>query len=118
MFAASDWLVGDNAETSQEWKTYRELAHLPLNFATAPEMETLMQKTGFINISTIDRNSWYKAITEQEVVQLEGPLRAKVIEVSDEETYNRWVKMRRALRDSVVAGALRPTHLRGFKPDA
>ena len=116
VFAASDWLVGENADSSSEWEEFCELAHLSFSFATASEMETQMRIAGFVDVSSIDRNAWYKPITVQEVEQLEGPLRTQIIEVSDEETYQHWLKVRRALRDSVAVGALRPTHLRGYKP--
>ena len=115
VFAASDWLVGVNADTSTEWQNFRELVHLTFNFATASEMEEVMRSAGFSTVTSVDRNTWYKQMTVEEVQQLEGPLRERVIGVSDEDTYNHWLKVRRALRDSVVVGALRPTHLRGYK---
>lgn len=117
VFAASDWLAGENASTSSEWVRFRELAHLSFHFATAQAMEVAMQKAGFDRVSSVDRNAWYAPITEQEVEQLEGPLRGRILEVIDEETYQRWLNVRRALRNAVCAGALRPTHLRGFKPN-
>jgi phosphoethanolamine N-methyltransferase len=115
VFAASDWLAGENTDNSPEWKQLRELAHLTFNFATAPEMEEVMREAGFEMVSTVDRNAWYKPITVEEVQQLEGPLKDRIIEVSDVDTYNHWLKVRKALRDSVAVGALRPTHLRGSK---
>jgi ubiquinone/menaquinone biosynthesis C-methylase UbiE len=39
VFAASDWLAGENAGDSPDWSKFRELAHLTFSFATAPEME-------------------------------------------------------------------------------
>jgi phosphoethanolamine N-methyltransferase len=115
LFTASDWLVGENADTSPEWARFCELAHLDFHFVTSGEMEMAMRDAGFERVSTIDRNAWYAPLTVREVEQLEGPLRDRIIEVSDEATHKRWLKMRRALRDSVGVGALRPTHLRGFK---
>ena len=47
---------------------------------------------------------------------LEGPLRGRLLEAVGEDLYLGWLEVRRALRDSVHVGALRPTHLRGFKP--
>jgi SAM-dependent methyltransferase len=114
VFAASDWLVGEEAATSLAWAHFRKLAHLSFHFATARETEAAMREAGFQGVSSVDRNSWYAPITRHEVEQLEGPLRDRIIEVSGEETYQRWLNVRRALRDSVSAGALRPTHLRGY----
>ena len=115
VFAASDWLVGENVDTSPEWTRFRELAHLSFDVATAQQTEKAMQKAGFDRVSTVDRNAWYTPITVQEVERLEGPLRERILEVVDEEIYQHWLNVRRALRDSVGVGALRPTHIRGFK---
>lgn len=115
VFTASDWLVGASADTSRAWARFRELAHLDFHFATARETAQTMGRAGFQDVSTVDRNAWYAALVEDEVRRLEGPLRERIIELSDEATYASWMAVRRALRDSAKDGALRPTHLRGFK---
>ena len=103
-------------ESSPEWAVFSELAHLSFKVATAAEMEDAMDAAGFDQVSSVDRNAWYAPITIEEVKQLEGSLRHSIIEVSSEEIYNHWIKVRRALRDATNAGALRPTHLRGYRP--
>ena len=115
VFAASDWLVGENADTSPEWKRVRELSHLDFKVSTAAETEVAMQRAGFETVSTLDRNAWYTDNSESEYKQLEGPLRKQILEVVDEDVYRHWMKVRQAFRDSGRVGALRPTHLRGFK---
>lgn len=116
VFAASDWLGGDNTNTSAEWKRFSELVHLDFTMATASEVEAMLRKVGFANVSSVDRNSWYAEVTKQEVRDLEGPLRGRLLEAVGEDLYLGWLEVRRALRDSVHVGAMRPTHLRGFKP--
>jgi phosphoethanolamine N-methyltransferase len=115
VFAASDWLGGEITDTSPEWARFRELGHLSFAMATAAESEALMRAAGFTNISTHDRNEWYAPVCSEEVEQLEGPLREKSLQVVDEAVYRHWLNVRRALAESVAAGALRPTHLRGYK---
>lgn len=115
VFAASDWLSGVSADTSGAWTRFREIAHLDFHFATAEETAEAMEEAGFHDVSTVDRNAWYAEAADHEVTQLEGPLRDRIVEVSDLETYERWLKVRRLPRDSAKDGALRPTHLRGFK---
>jgi hypothetical protein len=100
------------------WAHFRKLAHLSFHFATARETERQMQEAGFQRVSTLDRNAWYAPVTSHEVEQLEGPLRERIIAVLDETIYQHWLTVRRALRDSVLANALRPTHLRGYKNEA
>ena len=116
VFVASDWLVGENVELSPEWARVRELSHLNFKVSTAAETEMAMQQAGFENVSTLDRNAWYAEISASEFELLKGPLRQQILEVVDEDIYQHWMKVRRAFRDSAAAGALRPTHLRGFKP--
>ena len=116
IFAASDWLVGTNLSNSACWKRYAEFTQLSFVPATADETLLNMQEAGFKAASLINRNSWYEPVTIAEVNALEGPLKEKIIAVSDIETYNYWINVRKSLRDVVISGDLRPTHLRGVKP--
>jgi len=115
-FAASDWLVEENAETSVEWKTLQQVAHLNFEVATSTICENSLTQAGFSKVRTRDRNDWYAPVTQLELEQLEGPLREDILSIATEESYQNWLKVRRALRDAVHAGALRPTHLFGTKP--
>ena len=115
MFAASDWLGGEDM-SSPDWLRYQELGHLDFAMATAGEVEAMLRNVGFTDVSSVDRNGWYSEVTKQEVRNLEGPLRERLLEVVDEDVYQRWLELRRALRNAVNDGSLRPTHLRGFKP--
>jgi len=115
-FAASDWLVGEDAESSTEWKTLQHVAHLNFEVATARICESSLTQAGFDEVRTRDRNDWYVPITQHELEQLEGPLREDILAIATEESYQNWLGVRRALRDATHAGALRPTHLFGTKP--
>ncbi len=117
-FVASDWLGGENTATSPAWLRFRELGPLDLTMATAPETEATMTAAGFERVSTRDRNSWYADLSRTELNQVEGPLRDGLIEAVGEDIHGHWVQVRRALADAVTVGALRPTHLRGYKPDS
>jgi hypothetical protein len=86
--------------------------------ATAPETEATMTAAGFEKVATRDRNAWYADLSRYELQQVEGPLREQLMEAVGEEIYDHWRQVRRALADAVAVGALRPTHLRGFKPAA
>ena len=116
-FLASDWLGGEDTETSPEWARFCEVGELDLKMATAAEAEAALTAAGFSGVSTRDRNAWYSELSRQELSQVEGPLRAPLTEAVGEEIYERWRQVRRALADSTAAGALRPTHMRGQKPE-
>jgi len=115
VLVASDWLVGENADSAPEWARVRELSHLDFKVSTSAETELAMQQAGFERVSSLDRNAWYAINSASEYEQLDGPLRKQILEVVDEEVYLHWMKVRRAFRDSAAVGALRPTHLRGYK---
>ena len=116
VFVASDWLVGEGAEATSEWARVRALSHLDFEVFTAAQTEQSMRDAGFERVSTLDRNAWYAECSAYEYEQLEGPLRARILEVAPKDVYLHWMEIRRAFRDSAAVGALRPTHLRGYKP--
>ena len=77
VFAASDWLGGENTSTSPEWERYSELGQLDFTMATASEVEAMLRDAGFTFLSSADRNSWYAEFTKQEVRDLEGSLQSR-----------------------------------------
>jgi len=84
--------------------------------ATAKQTADVMRRAGFDHVETRDRNAWYADLSPREVARIEGPLRDKIIEVSNTETYEKWLTIRRALAAAAQSGGLRPTHLRGYNP--
>ncbi len=116
LFAASDWLAGENALQNAAFRRYIDLGHLKFTMATAAETAGIMREAGFESVETRDRNAWYAEISAQEVAAIEGPLRERIIEVSSAEAHERWSAARRALAEATAGGALRPTHLRGRRP--
>ena len=116
IFAASDWLSGEEESGMPPLERFRELAHLTFVMANAPQMESILQKAGFENVSSRDRNEWFVQIANQDLQRIEGPLYKSLIDDFGEEIVSQWLKVRRAMTDAADAGGLRPTHLRGFKP--
>ena len=113
--AVSDWLAGEHKEAWSQWQGFLKLVNLSFTMATAKESEAAMRNAGLAYVSSRDRNEWYRDMAQQEVRDLEGPLRRRIIDITGEQSYHRWLKVRRALADAVTAGVLRPTHLRGQK---
>jgi SAM-dependent methyltransferase len=116
VFAASDWLAGEDAADDAALRLYIEMIGLEFTMATAEETAAAMRDAGFEGVSTFDRQPWYATVSAQEVAAIEGPLRAEIIAVSSAAIYERWLGARRALAEAVGRGALRPTHLRGYRP--
>jgi len=116
VFAASDWLAGEGAARDEALLSYMELIGLDITMATAAETAAAMQAAGFEGVSTVDRNAWYAKVSAQEVAAIDGPMRAQIIAVSSPEIHARWLAARRQLAEATQRGALRPTHLRGYRP--
>lgn len=115
--AASDWLAGEHADNDDTFQHYLSLVPLDYTMATAAQTVNVMRKAGFENVTSTDRNAWYAELAPLEVARIEGPLRDKIIEVSNAETYEKWLAIRRALAAAALSGGLRPTHLRGYNPN-
>ncbi|MGR3343936.1 MAG: methyltransferase domain-containing protein [Paracoccaceae bacterium] len=117
VFAASDWLAGENADNDPAFRRYVEDGQLNFSMATTQQTEDALREAGFSEVSSEDRHTWYAGICAQEVEAIAGHLRANIIAVSDLETYENWLSVRRALAAAVASGGLCPTHLHGVRPD-
>lgn len=117
-FVASDWLAGYEDEPSAEMKAYLVAEGLDFGLASAAAYEQALQRAGFVDIVIVDRNDWYRQQARAEREQLKGVLyqglESRVGRDFLEHEIEVWDKMIVALDQ----GQLRPTHLRGRKPDA
>ncbi|HKJ51169.1 MAG TPA: methyltransferase domain-containing protein [Gammaproteobacteria bacterium] len=115
-FVASDWLSGEEQIGLEALERFKSVGHLSFTMATAAEMAQALVDTGLQQVETRDRNAWYAKVCAVELAQVEGPLKAQLVDTVGEEIYASWLKVRKSLADAVSAGGLRPTHLRGFRP--
>ena len=117
VFAASDWLCDSDSESEPALEKFRALAHLDFVMATAKEMEEILRKAGFDNVTSRDRRSWFATLASAELDQIEGPLYQQLVDCSGEQAISHWLAVKRAQLLAAQVGSLRPTHLRGFKSD-
>lgn len=117
-FASSEWLAGDRAAESATWARFLELGPPSFCIETPDAMTRMLREAGFEQIRDRDRSAWLASVAAREVEQLEGPLRARAIELIGADAFEPWLEFRRALRDVAAAGDLRPTHLRAIKSPA
>ena len=117
VFAASDWLAGENADNDPAYQRYVQEGHLIFSMATTQQTEDALRAAGFCEVSSEDRHYWYAAICAQEVAAIAGRLRGDITAVSSVEIYENWLSVRRALAAAVASGGLCPTHLHGIRPD-
>jgi SAM-dependent methyltransferase len=113
---ASDWMASEDRDTIPAWQAYQARAPYPLRPATEASSARDLRAAGFIEVATRDRNAWYKEIATRDLALIEGALRDDLIAASSLSIYTEWLAMRRSQTAAVVAGALRPTHLRGRRP--
>lgn len=113
--AASDWLGSADCNERPSWRHFAAIVGLDFRMVTAAETESMMREVGFENVSSVDRNEWYAVNARREANEVEGPLRDQLLELVDAEIYWSWLEVRKALAATTEDGALRPTHLRGYK---
>jgi ubiquinone/menaquinone biosynthesis C-methylase UbiE len=116
-FVASDWLAGYEGEPSPEMQAYLVAEGLDFGLASADTYRQALQQAGFTDIAIVDRNEWYRQQARLERDQLGGVLyeglASKIGAGFLEHEIEVWDRMIVAIDQ----GQLRPTHLRGRKPD-
>ena len=78
---------------------------------------TYCEASGFINVETIDRNSWYHDYCTELAERLRGPFQKTYVEALGEEGARDGIA---AVDEHVILtsqGQLRPGHLRGQKQE-
>lgn len=119
LFAASDWLRGgaDDEPPPDVLVRWGRTTGLDAAFATPSQTERALKAAGFRNASVRDRHAWYLAEIEKEGSQVTGPgFQQLEAAIGMEAAVNR-AESYAVRREAVEAGALRPCHLYGTKPD-
>jgi SAM-dependent methyltransferase len=115
-FIGSDWLAGENVDRCPSWARFRELRRPSFAMASGAIMAQAMRDAQFEHITLIDRNAWFAEAAARDVETVEGPLRNDLRLLLGEAGYEDWVAVRRAIAGAALSGALRPTHIKAFKP--
>ena len=116
-FAASDWLAGYEGETPPEMQAYIEVEGLDFRLASAATYAAALEAAGFVDIEIVDRNQWYRQESRHERDSLKGALYEGLASQVGDDFLEREVEVWDKMIVAVDLGQLRPTHLRGRKPD-
>lgn len=116
-FAASDWLAGYEGEPSPEMQAYLIAEGLDFGLATAATYQAALQAAGFVNIDVLDRNEWYCEQARNERDRMAGELYMDLTESVGKEFLEHEIDVWDKMIVAVDQGQLRPTHLRGQKPE-
>ncbi|CDX34428.1 Type 11 methyltransferase [Mesorhizobium plurifarium] len=116
VFAASNWMIGHDAEPSLEMKAYVAAEGLSFAMASPARYAEAMRRAGFTGIAVRDRNPWYREVAREELARLKGPLYAKAAAAVGAAYVDKNIKTWEAMQKVLDSGEHRPTHLRGWKP--
>ncbi len=114
--AASDWMIGHDGEPSEDMKAYVAAEGLSFAMASPARCRAAMEKAGFVDVVTVDRNPWYRDVARAEMERLKGPLYARVSAVVGQAYVDKNIRTWEAMQKVLDSGEHRPTHLRGRKP--
>ncbi len=117
LFAASDWLAGYDGEPSPEMKAYLIAEGFDFGVASANTYRSALEAAGFEDIEIVDRNDWYRGEARREREQLRGALYDGLASQVGNEFLEHQIDVWNKMIVVLDKGDLRPTHLRGRKPE-
>jgi len=118
VFAASDWMIGHDGEPSPEMRAYLDAEGLGFSMASPTRYRSLLEDAGFTDVSTEDRNPWYRELARTELGKLRGAFGDRVAEEVGRAYVDKNIATWQAMMVVLESGEHRPTHLRAVKPDA
>ena len=115
-FAASDWLTSRDGDPTEAMKLYLAAEGLSFGMASPARYESAMQLAGFVDVSTVNRNPWYRDVARGELERLQGPLYDEVSKAVGEDYVEKNIRTWTAMQAVLDSGEHCPTHLFGRKP--
>lgn len=116
IFAASNWMIGHDGEPSPQMKAYIAAEGLSFTMASPARYRLAMERAGFVDVTLVDRNGWYREAAREELARLRGPLYAEVSAAVGTAYVDKNIATWEAMQKVLDSGEHRPTHLRGRKP--
>jgi phosphoethanolamine N-methyltransferase len=117
VFAASNWMIGHDGEPSDDMKAYIAAEGLSFAMASPARYRAAMERAGFRDVASVDRNPWYRDVARGELERLKGPMFERVSNAVGEDYVRKNIKTWEAMQKVLDSGEHRPTHLRGTKPE-
>lgn len=116
MFAASDWLTSHDGEPSEAMRAYLVAEGLSFGMASARRYEMAMQRAGFTDVRTVNRNAWYRDVARGELERLKGPLYGPVAAAVGAGYVDKNIRTWSAMQAVLDSGEHCPTHVFGTRP--
>ena len=115
-FVASDWLIAHDGEPSPEMADYLAKEDLDFGMASPERYRRALEAAGFVDVSLVNRNPWYRTVAREELARLEGASRQAFLAVMDEAALDAQIEIWRAMIVVLDSGEHCPHHFRGRKP--
>ncbi len=115
-FIASDWLIGHDGAPSPAMAAYIEAEGLDFGMASAARYLEAMRSAGFVEVSAVSRNAWYRERAKEELERLRGPVGAAAAQVVGRDFVDHNIAIWSRMVPVLDSGEHCPTHLRALKP--
>jgi phosphoethanolamine N-methyltransferase len=115
-FIASDWLIGHDGPPSAAMAAYIEAEGLDFGMASAGRYLEAMRSAGFVEVSAVSRNAWYREMAKEELERLRGPLGAAAARIVGQDFVEQNIAIWSRMVPVLASGEHCPTHLRALKP--
>jgi phosphoethanolamine N-methyltransferase len=116
-FVASDWLIAHDGEPSPEMAAYIAAEALDFGMASPERYRAALAGAGFVDISLVDRNGWYREVARTELERLTGDERQRFEAVIGSDELARQIRTWRAMVPVLETGEHCPHHIRARRPD-
>ncbi|HCV62887.1 MAG TPA: SAM-dependent methyltransferase [Alphaproteobacteria bacterium] len=110
IIAASDWMRMDDNPPSPQMVDYIKSEGLDMHMCSLKRYRDALADAGFSDINLRDRNEWYRQKARDEIRQLTGPLRQKVVDLIGEEDADITVEIWEKMVAMLDLGEHRPGH--------
>ncbi len=105
----------DKHRPSEQMKNFDILTYGEFDMLTLQRYESKLSTAGFNNVSTDDRNYWYRDEAQKEL-ELIVDLKEDIVNAVGEENYqNNWESFWQALVEVLKSNELIPVHFRAMK---
>lgn len=118
IFAASDWLISHDGTPSPDMADYLDAEGLSFGMAPPRRYRNAMEVAGFVDVTTVSRNGWYRIEAAQELYRLQYALYDRAVETVGKAFVDKNIRTWAAMQKVLDSGEHCPTHLRARKPGA
>lgn len=115
-FVASDWLISHDDTPSPDMAAYIAAEGLDFGMASPARYRDALAQAGFHNISTTNRNPWYREVARDELARMQGPWRAEATAALGADFTDHNIEIWTLMLRVLDSGEHCPTHIRAQKP--